>query len=92
MQDKINALNDNLSDMIALIIEKQIKEAVKELATIMPVQKEFYSLKDAAHILSITEYGLKSRAAKNKIKLIYDHNNVTVHYKELQRYKKSLLK
>ena len=92
MQDKINALNDNLSDMIALIIEKQIKEAVKELAAIMPVQKEFYSLKDAAHIVSISEYGLKSRATNNKIKLIYDHNTITVHHKELERYKKSLLR
>ncbi|MEM8522768.1 hypothetical protein [Flavobacterium sp. PL12] len=92
MKDKINVINDNLNDIIALIIEERLKQAVEELAAIVPVQKEFYSIDEASHILSISVYGLKSREKSKKIKLIRDQNNIIVHYKELDRYKKLLLK
>jgi hypothetical protein len=92
MNNSINIINDNLNEMIAFIIEEKLKMAIKELAIILPVQKEFYSLKEVSYILSISEYGLKSRATKNMIKLIYDQNNITVHFKELERFKKLLSK
>lgn len=84
-------IEEYLNEMIDVIIEKKMKEVAYELSLVKPVEREFYSIKEAAFILSITESGLKARGKSGKIELIYDQNNVTIHKNELERYKKKYL-
>ena len=88
----INVINEALTEIIDKIVEEKLKEAIIDLAAIKPLSKEFYSIKEASHILSLSESGLKSRSKTGKIKLIYDQNNITIHHKELERYSNVLLK
>ena len=84
-------IEEYLKEMIDKIIEEKMKEVAFELSLIKPVERDIYSIKEAATILSISESGLKARAKAGKIKLVWDQNNVTVHKNELERYKKMYL-
>jgi hypothetical protein len=84
-------IEEYLIEIIESIIQEKMKDVVADLIQLKPAEKEFYSLSDVATILSITESGLKARAKAGKIQLIWDQNNVTVHKKELERYKKMYL-
>jgi hypothetical protein len=84
-------IEEYLREIIESIIQEKMKHVVAALIQLKPAEKEFYSLCEVATILSITESGLKARGKAGKIKLVYDQNNVTVHKKELERYKKMYL-
>lgn len=88
-------VNEMLEQVINSMVEKMVAErldiAIEELSKVKPPEKEFYSIKEAAHILSISESGLKLRAKSGKINLIHDHNNITIHKSELEQYKKKYL-
>ena len=85
-------LEQVINSMVEKIVNERLKIATEELSQVKPPEKEFYSIKEAAHILSLSESGLKSRAKSGKIDLIYDQNNITIHKSELERYKKFLYK
>lgn len=84
-------IEEYLREIIESIIQEKMKDVVEDLIQLKPAEKEFYSLRDVATILSITESGLKARGKAGKIQLIWDQNNVTVHKKELERYKRMYL-
>lgn len=89
---KINELlEQEINSMVQRIVEEKLKIAIEELSTIQPPEKEFYSLKEVAHMLSISESGLKARGKSGKMELIYDQNNITVHKNEVERYKRKIL-
>jgi hypothetical protein len=84
-------LDEAITNMVEKIVAERLKIAIEELSLIKPPVKEFYSIKEVAHILSLTESRIKSRAKNKKIELIYDQNNITVHTTELELYKKTIL-
>lgn len=84
-------IEDVIKVMVDEIITSELKIAIEELSKIKPVEKEFYSIKEVAHILSITESGIKARGKSGKMELIYDQNSITVHKTELDRYKRKNL-
>lgn len=89
---KINEfLEEEINIMVEKIVAERIKIAIEELSKVKPAEKEFYSLKEVAHILSITESGVKARGKCGKMKLIYDQNNITIHKNDLEQYKKKYL-
>jgi hydroxypyruvate isomerase len=87
-------LNETFEEVIRSMAERvfaeELKIAIEELSKVKAPEKEFYSIKEVSHILSISESGIKSRHKNGKIELIYDQNNITVHKTELDRYKKTL--
>jgi hypothetical protein len=84
-------LEQEINSMAQRIVAEKLKIAIEELSTIQPPEKEFYGIKEVAHILSISESGIKARGKSGKMELIYDQNNITVHKSELERYKKKNL-
>ena len=84
-------IEEYLKEMIDTIIKEKMKEVAFELSLIKPVEREFYSIKEAAMILSISESGLKARAKSGKIEMLHDQNNVTIHINEIELYKKNYL-
>jgi hypothetical protein len=52
-------LEDEVTSMVEKIVAEKLKVAIEELSKIKPPEKEFYSIKEVAHILSLTESGLK---------------------------------
>ncbi len=84
-------LEQEINSMAQRIVAEKLKIAIEELSTIQPLEKEFYGIKEVAHILSISESGIKARGKSGKMELIFDQNNITVHKSELERYKKKNL-
>lgn len=89
---KINELlEEEINSMVEKIVAEKLKIALEELSQIKPPEKEFYSIKEVAHVLSISESGIKARGKSGKMKLIYDQNNITMHANDLELYKKKYL-
>lgn len=84
-------LENEITSIAEKIVAEKLKIAIEELSQIKPPEKEFYGIKEVAHILSLTESGIKTRAKSGKMKLIYDQNNITMHVNDLELYKKNYL-
>lgn len=89
---KINEfLEEEITSMVEKIVAEKLKIAIEELSKVKPAEKEFYSIKEVAEILSISISGIKARGNSKKMKLIYDQNNITIHKNDLEQYKKKYL-
>lgn len=84
-------LQDEITTMVEKIVSERIKIAIEELSQLKPIEKEFYSIKEVAEILSIPISGIKARGKSKKMKLIYDQNNITIHKIDLEQFKKKYL-